>query len=230
MAGTPLYSDIHLDEQQVQIVADYIREVDFHLPGASPSDFEINPRARYLGFMFQEEDLEAYGVGLQCTAPGMTHLRTFIRMSRQQLLGDANAQPLPVNDPVLAAESMTLHRFYRQEGLNLRHGVDTYAADEGLAGADMDLAMLEAQLGDIIAFHNGAPMPGNQEILDLKIFWGSLLAGRYSRLKALRERLSSAQEERLARFESDANACEDILLGLGLPTFASLETTPVQDG
>lgn len=230
MAGTPLYSDIHLDEQQLQIVADYIREVNFHLPGATSADFEINPRARYLGFMFQEEDLEAFGVGLQCTAPGMTHMRTFIRMSRKQLLGDATAHPLPVNDPVLAAESMTLHRFYRQEGPNLRHGVDTYAADEGLPGADMDLAMLEAQLGDIIAFHNGAPVPGNQEILDLKIFWGSLLAGRYSRLKALRGRLSPAQEERLARFESDANACEDILLGLGLPTFASLETTPVQDG
>lgn len=180
--------------------------------------------------MFQAEDLESFGVGLQCTAPSMENQRTFIRMSRGQLLGEEHARQLPVNAPVLAAESMTLHRFYEQEDTPLRHGMDTYAADDGLPGAGMDLAMLETQLRDFVAFDQGAPVPGDQEILDLKIFWGTLLAGRYSHLVALRNRLSGAQEERLSKFETEANALVDILHAHDLPTLETLRTTPVVDG
>lgn len=104
--------------------------------------------------------------------PGLEHQRTFIRMSRGQLMGHEDAPVLPVNEPVLAAETMTLHRLYEQEAIPLRHGEETYTSDDGAPGADMDLAMLEHQLRDIIAFHNGEPVPGNQEILDLRVYWG----------------------------------------------------------
>ncbi|MGV0331593.1 hypothetical protein [Corynebacterium macginleyi] len=95
-----LYEDLYLGAEQVQRVYDYIRQVDFHLPGATSADFSMNMHARYLGYMFQEEDLESYGVGLHCTALGIEHLRTFIRMSRGQLRGADNAPVLPVNQPV----------------------------------------------------------------------------------------------------------------------------------
>lgn len=65
-----LYQDILLDDAHVDRVRRYLREVDFHLPGATADDFEINRRARYLGYMFQAEDLEAFGVGLKCTGRG----------------------------------------------------------------------------------------------------------------------------------------------------------------
>ena len=227
-----LYEDLYLSAEQVQRVRDYIRQVDFHLPGATSADFSINPHARYLGYMFQGEDLESYGVGLQCTAPGMEHMRTFIRMSRGQLLGDDNAPALPVNEPVLASEAMTLNRFYAKESVPLRHGEDTYTSDNGAAGADMDLAMLEQQLRDITAFHNGEPVPGNQEILDLRIYWGTLLAGRYPRLQYLQQtgRLSSLQADRLCNLEAQINAVEDILQALGLPTLEDLNRPKREDG
>lgn len=230
-----LYQDILLDDTHVDRVRRYLREVDFHLPGATADDFEINRRARYLGYMFQAEDLEAFGVGLKCTRPGFEGRNTFIRMSRGQLLGEDNAKRLPVNEPVLAAESMTLHRMYEaggEAGAAMRHGIGTYDSDAGLPGGDMDLAMLEAQLGDIIAFRNGDPVPGDQEILDLKIYWGTLLAGRYPRLKHFERagKLSPEQAERLGKFESTVNAVSDVLVGLGLPTFETLKTTPKVDG
>lgn len=227
-----LYQDIYLTEEQLERVRQYITSVDFHLPGATSADFTINSRARYLGYMFQAEHLEAFGVGLRCTAAGMEHHHTFIRMSRGQLLGEPNAPILPVNPPVLAAESMTLNRFYEAEGANIKHGVDTYSHDAGLPGADMDLAMMRAQLDDIVAFYNGAPVPGNQEILDLKIFWGSLLAGRYPRLKHFEQKgqLSTAQSERLGRLEGQIGAMDDILRALELPTLESLTTKPKVDG
>ncbi len=225
-----LYQDMYLTSEQVQRVRDYITQVDFHLPGATSADFKINPRARYLGYMFQGEDLESFGVGLQCTAPGMEHKNTFIRMSRGQLLGLDDAPVLAVNDPVLASETLTLHRIYEKEGGNLRHGVETYSQDEGLPGADMDLDMLEAQLRDIVAFHNGEPVPGNQEILDLKIYWGTLLAGRYPRLKALSAQLSEAQAQRLRNLELQIDAITDILVALELPTLETLCTPKRVDG
>lgn len=225
-----LYQDIFLSPEQQQRVRDYLHEVDFHLPGATPDDFEINPRARYLGYMFQAEDLEAFGVGLQCTRPGMEDQRTFIRLSRGQMLGEDDAPRLPVNDPVLAREAMTLDRFYRAEDPPRPTGVNAYAHDAGLPGADMDLSMLEEQLRDIVAFHNGEPVPGNQEILDLRIYWGTLLAGRYPRLKALRGKLSETQAARLDQLEADITALAGILEALGLPTLEDLKKPKREDG
>ncbi|GAB2507584.1 hypothetical protein CATRI_05125 [Corynebacterium atrinae] len=227
-----LYQDIHLSDDQIDRVRTYLRAVNFHLPGATCEDFRINPRARYLGYMFQAEDLESYGVGLACTAPGMENQNTFIRMSRGQLLGEAGSPVLPVNEPVLGAEAMTLNRFYDTPGGPTRHGIDTYSADAGLPGADMDLTMIETQLSDIVAFHNGQPVPGEQEILDLKIFWGTLLAGRFARLRhfAADGRLSPEQAARLDRLESAINSVREILVALDLPTLETLETTPVVDG
>lgn len=225
-----LYQDIFLSPEQQQRVRDYLREVDFHLPGAGPEDFEVNPRARYLGYMFQAEDLESFGVGLRCTRPGMEDQRTFIRVSRGQLLGEDDAPRLPVNDPVLAREAMTLDRFYRAEDPPRPTGVNAYAHDAGLPGADMDLSMLEEQLRDIVAFHNGEPVPGNQEILDLRIYWGTLLAGRYPRLQALRAKLSEEQAARLDRLEADITALAGILEALGLATLEDLKKPKREDG
>lgn len=225
-----LYQDIFLSPEQQQRVRDYLHEVDFHLPGATPDDFEINPRARYLGYMFQAEDLESFGVGLQCTRPGMEDQRTFIRLSRGQMLGEDDAPRLPVNDPVLAREAMTLDRFYRAEDPPRPTGVNAYAHDAGLPGADMDLSMLEEQLRDIVAFHNGEPVPGNQESLDLRIYWGTLLAGRYPRLKALCGKLSENQAARLDQLEADITALAGILEALGLPTLEDLKKLKREDG
>ena len=44
-----LYEDLYLTAEQVQRVRDYIRRINFHLPGATSADFEVNPHARYLG-------------------------------------------------------------------------------------------------------------------------------------------------------------------------------------
>ncbi|WKD59298.1 hypothetical protein [Corynebacterium caspium] len=230
-----LYNDMHLTDDMLARVEEYLQEVDFHFPGASYKDFEINRLARYLGYMFQKEDLESFGVGLRCTKEGMRHKRTFIRMSRDQLLGKENAKRLPVNPPVLAAETLTLHRFYEpilEAQGSLPHGVDTYAKDTGLPGADMDLSMLEQQLADIVAFYNGDPVTNNQEILDLKIFWGSLLAGRYARLVYFRAagRLNAEQELRLDRFETQTNSITSILESLELPTLETLKSKPVING
>lgn len=219
-----LYEDIYLDETQIQRVRDYLGHTGFELPGASLDDLEINPRARYLGYMFQQEDLESYGVGLSCTKPGMTHLNTFIRMSRGQLLGHDDARVLPVNQPVIARDALTLNRYYEREDENLRHGVDTYSGDDGAPGADMDMDMLEGQLADIMAFHHGEPVPGNQETLDLKVFWGTLLAGRYARLSHLQSKgvLSTQQSARFEKLTSSINSVAEILRALGLPTLQDL--------
>ncbi|WP_144792969.1 hypothetical protein [Corynebacterium singulare] len=227
-----LYEDLFLTPEQIARVCSYIRQVDFHLPGATSADFAINQHARYLGYMFQQEDLESYGVGLECTAPGMEYQRTFIRMSRGQLLGHEDAPILPVNDPVLAADAMTLHRFYDKECRPLRHGEETYSSDAGAPGADMDLSMVEQQLRDIVAFHNGEPVPGNQEILDLRVYWGTLLAGRYPRLKHLEKsgRLSAPQADRLRAVEADINSVEGILHSLGLATLEDLNKPKREDG
>ncbi|WP_295627643.1 hypothetical protein [uncultured Corynebacterium sp.] len=249
-----LYQDILLDDAAADRVRAYLREVDFRMGEAGPDDFEINRRARYLGYMFQAEDLESFGVGLKCTKPGYEGRNTFIRMSHGQLRGEESAKRLPVNEPVLAAEAMTLNRLYEAEGAagrgaggasagrapgsgatignRRRHGVGTYDSDAGLPGGDMDLSMLEAQLGDIIAFRNGDPVPGDQEILDLKIYWGTLLAGRYPRLKHFERlgRLSDEQAARLGKLESTINSVTDVLESLGLATLETLKTKPKVDG
>lgn len=227
-----LYKDMELNDAQVRIVRDYLREVDFHLPGATPEDFEINRTARYLGYMFQKEDLESFGVGLKSTHPDHIGHNTFIRMSRDQLLGVDNPKILPVNRPAMAAGMMTMQRFWEAPTGPATHGVDAYAGEEGIPGGGTDLSMLEATLGDILNFDDGRPVHLNQEILDLKVNWGTLLAGRYPRLKHFeaKGRLSASQQERLTRLEEEITRQAPVLEKHGLPTLKTLETEPVVNG
>lgn len=225
-----LYEDILLNFEQKQRVLDYVRQVDFHAPGATSSDFSVAPHARYLGYLFQAEDLEAFGVGLRCTKPGMENYRTFIRMSRGQILGEDGAPQLPVNEPVTGAATMTMQRMWSDPSQPPSHGVSTFRSETGLAGADEDMDLIETQLRDILDFHAGRPVALNQEILDLKVNWGTLLAGRYARLKLLRDRMSSPQQERLRALEEDILHHQPILEALELPTLETLKTKPIIDG
>ena len=92
--------------------------------------------------------------------------------------------------------------------------------------------MVEQQLRDIVAFHNGEPVPGNQEILDLRVYWGTRLAGRYPRLKHLEKsgRLSAPQADRLRAVEAEINSVEGILHSLGLATLEDLTKPKREDG
>lgn len=227
-----LYQDMDLTDEQIDIVRDYIRAVDFHLPGVGPDDFDINRRARYLGYMFQEEHLESFGVGLRSTKPGMEGRHTFIRMSREQLLGVEDPLILPVNKPVLASDAMLMSRFRDKPSSQLRTGVEVYSDDVGIAGGDLDLTMLETQLADILDFHNNLPVHWNQEILDLRVNWGTLLAGRYPRLKHFQAEgaLSEQQNARLEQLELNINSVEGILDAMDIATLESLKSKPVVDG
>lgn len=227
-----LYKDIELDDAQVEIVQDYLWAVDFHLPGATPDDFDINRTARYLGYMFQKEDLESFGVGLKATHPDHLGHNTFIRMSRDQLLGVENPKMLPLNPPVMASEMMTMQRFWEAPTGPATHGVDAYTGEEGIPGGRIDLAMLEETLGDILNFSDDLPVHLNQEILDLKVNWGTLLAGRYPRLKHFESkgRLSAEQQERLIRLENAITEHTLVLEKHGLPTLETLKTKPVVNG
>lgn len=227
-----LYEDMILTDKQIGIVADYIRSIDFHLPGATPEDFEIGRLARYLGYMFQEEDLESFGVSLRSTKPGMEGQHTFIRVSRDQLLGREDPLILPVNKPVLASDALLMSRFRDKPASQLSTGIDVYTDEEGIPGGDLDLTMLETQLNDIIDFHNGEPVTWNQEILDLRVNWGSLLAGRYPRLKHFQTKgeLSPSQEQRLRKLEANIDSVADILAAMELATLEKLQTKPVVNG
>ena len=97
-----LHEDITLSNERVNRVLAYLKEVDFHLPDATSSDFAVNTHARYAGWDYESEDLESCIIGLQCTVPGREDERTFIRMSFGQLMGDENVPTLPVNEPLLA--------------------------------------------------------------------------------------------------------------------------------
>lgn len=239
-----LYEDMPLSAAQRETVREYLRAVNFHIdatpagpgrpahPGAGPDDFEIADTARYLGYMFQKEDLESFGVGLRCTVEGLQGVHTFIRMSRGQLLGEAEAKRLAVNTPVRAADALTMRRFRDTAAAPVPTGEDAYTAQAGVAGGNEDLAMLEAQLADIRDYHAGRPVYDHQEMLDLKIYWGTLLAGRYPRLKYFERNgeLSPEQVTRLHAFEGRVEAATDMLEEMGLPTFATLRTTPVVNG
>lgn len=157
---------------------------------------------------------------------------TFIRMSREQLLGAKDPLILPVNKPVLASDAFLMSRFREAPGSQLRTGVEGYSAEEGIPGGDLDLTMLETQLEDILDYHNNLPVHWNQEILDLRVKWGSLLAGRYPRLKHFQTKgeLSQQQNARLEKLERDINSVEGILEAMELATLDTLKTRPVVDG
>ncbi|WP_075691635.1 hypothetical protein [Corynebacterium sphenisci] len=221
----PLYQDITLTEEQKRIVADYLVEVDFHLPGATARDFEIADVARYVGWNFQSEDLESYAIGLRCTAPGLEDHRTFIRMSRGQLLGAADAPRLPVNEPVLANETLRMQRWRDTPTGPSRTGVDSYATDDGsVPGIDMDLTQLHDVLADISDFARSGRGKADEGQFDLALDFGSLLAGRYPRVKHYQAagRLRPDQEERLRAFEDAAEAMAGTLEALDLPTLGRL--------
>lgn len=219
----PLHEDIDLSDAQIQIVRDYLHEVNFHLPGATPADFLVVRWARYTGFDFVQEPLEAYAVGLRCTHPGLEDHHTFIRMSWGQLMGKPDAPRLPVNDPVLASDMMTLAKYRDTRTGPSRTGVDSHTGTAGgVPGTDLDLKLLHGALDDVLAHHaSGAGREINQW-WDPALNWGVVLAGRYPRLKYFESKgkLDDATSTALQRFDERAAKAALILLDLGLATLA----------
>ncbi|WP_211096762.1 hypothetical protein [Arthrobacter echini] len=216
----PLHEDMELDDDQIRIVLDYLQEVDFHLPGATPEEFLVVRWARYTGFQFIQEPLEAYAVGLRCTHPGMEDQHTFIRMSWAQLMGRPDAERLPVNEPVLASDMMTLARYRDTRTGPSRTGVDSYAGEE-VPGADFDLKLLHGALEDLLSQQASGKGREINTWWTPALNWGAAMAGRYPRLKYFESkgRLGERQLARLHDFERRANQAASVLreLGVALP-------------
>lgn len=222
----PLYQDILLNDEQQQIVLNYIKEIGFAIPGTSPTDYSVVPLAKYVGWNFQSEDLEAYAVGLLCSKPGFEKHHTFIRMSRGQLLGLEQAPKLPVNEPGLANELLRMQRWRELPTGPARTGVDAYLeADGSIPGIDLDLTLLEDILKDIDSFVKSGKTAADEGQFDLSVDLGILLSGRYKRLKHFQKlnQLKPEQENRLLAFEEKANIMEQTLESLNLPSLRSLE-------
>ncbi|SHL91224.1 hypothetical protein [Vreelandella subglaciescola] len=236
----PLHEDIELSDEQVQIVLDYLQEVDFHLPGGAAHEFLMVRWARYSGFQFLQEPLEAYAIGLRCTRPGMEDQHTFIRMSWGQLMGDPEATRLPVNEPVLASDMMTLARYRDTRTGPSRTGVDAYgAAPDGPApnavpdpvpGTDFDLKLLDGALNDVLEHHATGKDRDINSWWDPALNWGVALAGRYPRLKYFESqgRLDEKTLAALHAFEARAARAEAVLQELGLASPAKVAETALQ--
>lgn len=223
----PLYNDMMLNEDQQRLVLDYIAEINFAIPGTTPADYRVKPLAKYIGWNFQAEDLEAYAVGLICTKPGYEDYRTFIRMSRGQLLAQSEAPRLEVNEPVLGADSMRMQRWWDKPTGPRKTGVDSYATTDGsIPGVDHDLRELHDVLSDIEAFAAAGRTASCKGQFDLAVDFGTLLAGRYPRLCYYRDRgeLREDQEAMLTDFENRADAAAPILEKLKLPTLTTVAT------
>ena len=223
----PLHEDIELSDAQVQIVLDYLKEVNFHLPGAAALEFLVVRWARYTGFQFLQEPLEAYAVGLRCTHPGMEDQHTFIRMSWGQLMGDPEAIRLPVNEPVLASDMMTLARYRDTRTGPSRTGVDAYAgavSDDSVPGVDFDLKLLNGALDDVLEQHRAGKGREVNSWWDPALNWGVALAGRYPRLKYFESkgRLDEKTLAALHAFEARAAQAETALQELGLASPAAI--------
>ncbi len=216
----PLHEDLELSDEQVQVVLDYLKEVNFHLPGAAAHEFIVVRWARYSGFQFLQEPLDAYAIGLRCTHPGMEHQHTFIRMSWGQLMGDSEATLLPVNEPVLASDMMTLSRYRDTRTGPSRTGVDAYGTrpDDLVPGADFDLKLLDGALSDVLEHHVTGKGRDINSWWDPALNWGVALAGRYPRLKYFesRGRLDERVLAALRSFEERAARAETVLQELGL--------------
>ncbi len=216
----PLHEDMELSDRQVETVLAYVKQVGFHLPGATADDFLVVRWARYTGFQFLKEPLEAYAVGLRCTRPGMEGQHTFIRMSWGQLVGDPDAPLLPVNEPVLASDMMTLARYRDTRTGPSRTGVDAYAerGGAGVPGVGFDLALLDGALDDVVAHHATGKGQEINSWWDPDLNWGVAMAGRYPRLKYLESqgRLDDATVAELHSFERRAAEAEPMLRDLGL--------------
>lgn len=225
----PLHEDIELSDEQVQIVLDYLQEVNFHLPGAAAHEFIVVRWARYTGFQFMQEHLEAYAIGLRCTKPGMEDQHTFIRMSWGQLMGDPEAVRLPVNEPVLASDMMTLARYRDTRTGPSRTGLNAYASSdnseaEPVPGVDFDLKLLNGALDDVLEQHLSGKGREMNSWWDPALNWGVALAGRYPRLKyfAAQGRLDEPSLAALHSFEARAAHAEKALQELGLATPAAV--------
>ncbi|MBR7889679.1 hypothetical protein J9B83_12075 [Marinomonas sp. A79] len=222
----PLHEDIELSDEQVQIVIDYLQDVDFHLPGASADEFLVVRWARYTGFQFLQEDLEAYAIGLRCTHPGMEDQHTFIRMSWGQLMGDPEAICLPVNKPVLASDMMTLARYRDTRTGPSKTGVNAYGdkSKDTAHGVDFDLALLNGALDDVLKHHITGMGRDINSWWDPALNWGVAMAGRYPRLKYLesKERLTEDTLAALNTFEERAAKAETALQELGLASPAQM--------
>ena len=216
----PLHQDLELSDEQVQTVLDYLKEINFHLPGATPEEFLVIRWARYTGFQFIQEPLEAYAVGLRCTHPGLADQHTFIRMSWGQLMGDPDAERLPVNEPVLASDMMTLARYRDTRTGPSSTGIDSYAASSSdeVPGADFDLKLLHGALEDVLAHHATGQGRELNAWWDPALNWGVALAGRYPRLKYFESkgRLDQTKSAALRSFEERAAQAEPVLRELGL--------------
>ncbi|GAB2717845.1 hypothetical protein [Halomonas garicola] len=232
----PLHEDLELSDEQVQIVLDYLQEVNFHLPGAAAHEFLVVRWARYSGFQFMQEPLEAYAVGLRCTHPGMEDQHTFIRMSWGQLMGDPEAVRLPVNEPVLASDTMTLARYRDTRTGPSRTGVDAYGAGSGgsvaepVPGADFDLKLLNGALNDVLEQQRTGKGREINSWWNPALDWGVALAGRYPRLKYFesRGRLDENTLAALHAFEARAARAEAALQELGLATPASVAASALR--
>ncbi|WP_205342112.1 hypothetical protein [Denitrificimonas caeni] len=222
----PLHEDIELSDAQVQIVLDYLQEVNFHLPGAAAHEFLVVRWARYTGFQFLQEPLEAYAIGLRCTHPGMEDQHTFIRMSWGQLMGDPEAVRLPVNEPVLASDMMTLAPYRDTRTGPSRTGVDAYAAEsnDSVSGTDFDLKLLNGALDDVLEQHRAGKGREINSWWNPALDWGVALAGRYPRLKYFESkgRLDKKTLVALHAFEARAAQAETALQELGLASPASV--------
>lgn len=208
----PLHQDMVLTGEQKQRVHDWIRTSGFEVPGAGPGDFEVVDKARYVGFLFTHEDLESFVVGLQCTKEGMEDVRTTIRMSHGQLMGDPQAPVPGLQPPSTAADSMRMNRWRSQGHSN--------ASLSGLPGIDLDLTLLEDCLEDVLAF---AATYGSDTSTDgwyeLSVQWGVLLSGRLPRLRyyAGQDRLTGTQTQRLRALRRRTTEHHEAIRGLDLP-------------
>lgn len=216
----PLHVDMELTDEQIRIVHEYLKEVNFHLPGATPEEFLVVRWARYTGFQFIQEPLDAYAVGLRCTHPGMEDQHTFIRMSWAQLMGEPDAQRLPVNEPVLASDMMTLARYRDTRTGPSRTGIDSYTGtgDTDVPGVDFDLKLLNGALEDVIAHQATGKGRELNSWWTPALNWGAAMAGRYPRLKYFESKgqLDQAQLSALHDFEERAAQVEPVLRELGL--------------
>lgn len=216
----PLHADMELTDDQIRIVHEYLKEVNFHLPGATPEEFLVVRWARYTGFQFIQEPLEAYAVGLRCTHPGMEDHHTFIRMSWAQLMGEPDAQRVPVNEPVLASDMMTLARYRDTRTGPSRTGIDSYTGDgdTDVPGVDFDLELLNGALDDVISHQATGKGREINSWWTPALNWGAAMAGRYPRLKYFESkgRLDRARLSQLHDFEERAARVEPVLRELGL--------------
>lgn len=74
-----------LNEAERRRVREMVRRRNFRCGSCGADDFEVG-EALYLGFLFLDEDLDAYMVALTCKAPGCATPRTGIKLRGAEFL------------------------------------------------------------------------------------------------------------------------------------------------